>query len=110
MKPASEKRTRAWPRTRFWNFQLANSGYNRAKATHNKAVLNLDMMNMIPRVAGSDSALRAAPSGTSSPRHSRNHQTEAKRMRKKCLQEKKLSVAYLANQKPPTYLSGVVSI
>lgn len=84
--------------------------YNRAKATHNKAVLNWDMMNMIPRVAGSDSALRAAPSGTSSPRHSRNHQTEAKRMRKKCLQEKKLSVAYLANQKPPTYLSGVVSI
>ena len=26
MKPASEKRMRAWSRTRFWNFQLANSG------------------------------------------------------------------------------------
>ena len=26
MKPASEKRTRAWPETRFSNFQLANSG------------------------------------------------------------------------------------
>ena len=84
--------------------------YNRAKATHNKAVLNSDMMNMIPRVAGSDAALRAAPWGTSSPRHSRNHQTEAKRTRQKCLHEPTLSVAYLANQKPLTYLSGVVSI
>ena len=27
MKPASEKRTRAWAGTRFSNFQLANSGY-----------------------------------------------------------------------------------
>ena len=27
MKPASEKRTRAWAETRFSNFQLANSGY-----------------------------------------------------------------------------------
>ena len=26
MKPASEKRMRAWSRTRFWNIQLANSG------------------------------------------------------------------------------------
>ena len=26
MKPASEKRTRAWTETRFSNFQLANSG------------------------------------------------------------------------------------
>ena len=28
MKPASEKRTRAWAETRFSNFQLANSGYS----------------------------------------------------------------------------------
>ena len=29
MKPASEKRTRAWTETRFSNFQLANSGYTK---------------------------------------------------------------------------------
>ena len=31
MKPASEKRTRAWAETRFSNFQLANSGYSKKR-------------------------------------------------------------------------------
>ena len=84
--------------------------YNRAKFSHDSDVLNKVSGNDIPSGAGPDSALRAAPSGTSWPRPARKRKTEGNKDWNKYFQEKKLSVAYLANQKPPVYLSGVVSI
>ena len=40
MKPASEKRTRAWAETQFSNFQLANSGYSKNTARCARCFLN----------------------------------------------------------------------
>jgi len=97
-------------RRKLSRVQRIQEQYNKAKVTHDKGILGKAPAKDVPGGSGTDSALRAAPSGTSDPRPSRKRQTAANRDWNKYLQEKKLSVAYLANQKPPVYLSGVVSI
>ena len=47
MKPASEKRTRAWTETRFSNFQLANSGYNNNGIKYTSKMLKNDVEVML---------------------------------------------------------------
>ena len=55
-------------------------------------------------------ALRATPSGTAGLRLGGRHANRAQTTSKTTTSERLLSVQYLANQKPPTYLHGVFSI
>ena len=55
-------------------------------------------------------ALRATPSGTAGLRRGGRHANRAQTTSKTTTSERLLSVQYLANQKPPTYLHGVFSI
>jgi len=84
--------------------------YSRAKVTHDTDILTKAPTMDSRIVSGLDSALRATPSWAPSPRRARTCKTAANKDWNKYVQEKKLSVSYLANQKPPAYLSGVVSI
>ena len=76
--------------------------YNMAKHQHDTSVLG---------GGGPGSALRAAPSGTPAPAPSK---TEGGHHPSKhwnqYFKEKQMSAQYLANQKPPSYLQGALSI
>ena len=54
--------------------------------------------------------LRATPSGTAGLRLGGRHGYRSQNTSKDTISERSLSVQYLANQKPPTYLHGVFSI
>ena len=84
--------------------------HSRAKVAHDEDILGSLPTKDLSGGAGPGSALRAAPSGAPRPRPSRKRTPKVNRDWNKYVQEKTLSVAYLANQKPPAYLSGVVSI
>lgn len=76
--------------------------YNSAKTNHDKGFLG---------VAGAGSPLCGAPSGTPSPCHSKDgdgHHTP--KHWNQYLKEKRIGAQYLANQKPPLYLQGALSI
>ena len=76
--------------------------YNAAKAKHEKRFLGW---------AGAGSPLRGAPSGTPVPRPSKSGATHTHiSYWNQHFEEKKMSAQYLANQKPPSYLQGALSI
>ncbi len=76
--------------------------YNAAKTTHDKRFLGGE---------ATGSPLRGAPSGTPVALPSKNGvQPPATNHRKRYLTEKELGAQYLANQKPPAYLQGALSI
>lgn len=84
--------------------------HSRAKVAHDEDILGSPPTEDLSGGSGPGSALRAAPSGAPRPRPSRKRTPKVNRDWNKYVQEKTLRVAYLANQKPPAYLSGVVSI
>ena len=76
--------------------------YNRAKLNHDTGFLG---------GGGTGSALRAAPSGSPDPTPSKKGtRRQPPSHWNQHLKEKLLSAKYLANQKPPTYLQGALSI
>ena len=50
MKPASEKRTRAWAETRFSNFQLANSGNNNPRLVREIQIMRDCDITQVPKM------------------------------------------------------------
>lgn len=66
--------------------------------------------NILMGGAGTDSALRAAPSGTSFPCASHKTGASDKKRGGQRANEKKLGAQYLANQKPPNFLQGALPI
>ena len=76
--------------------------YDMAKRHHDKGFLG---------GGGPGSALRAAPPGTPVPAPSKTAGPSLPSKHwEQCIKEKQMSAQYLANQKPPSYLQGALSI